>query len=50
MEKLKERGFEIDKEQVKLETPIKEIGEYEVIVEFPHNLETKIKIVVIEEK
>ncbi len=50
VEKLKERGFEIDKEQVKLETPIKEIGEYEVIVEFPHNLETKIKIVVIEEK
>jgi len=49
-EKLKERNFEIKKEQIKLESPIKEIGEYEATVEFPHNLETKIKIIVVEEK
>jgi len=49
-EKLKEKGFGIEKEQVKLEAPIKELGEYEAVVEFPHNLETKIKIIVIEEK
>jgi len=49
-EKLKEKNFEIKKEQIKLEEPIKEIGEYEVIVEFPHNLETKIKVIIVEEK
>ena len=49
-EKLKEKNFEIKKEQIKLESPIKEIGEYEATVEFPHNLETKIKIIVVEEK
>ena len=49
-EKLKEKNFEIKKEQIKLESPIKELGEYEAVVEFPHNLETKIKIIVIEEK
>ena len=50
VEVLKEKNFEIKKEQIKLEEPIKEIGEYEAIVEFPHNLETKIKIIVTEEK
>lgn len=49
-EKLKEKNFEIEKEQIKLEEPIKEIGEYEAIVEFPHNLETKIKLIIVEEK
>lgn len=49
-EKLKEKNFEIKKEQIKLESPIKEIGEYEAIVEFPHNLETKIKVIIVEEK
>ena len=48
--KLKEKGFEVKKEQIKLEKPIKEFGEYEVTVEFPHNLEAKIKVIVIEEK
>jgi large subunit ribosomal protein L9 len=49
-EKLKEKGFEIKKEQIKTGEPIKEIGEYEATVEFPHNLEAKIKIIVVEEK
>lgn len=48
-EKLKEKNFEIKKEQVKLESPIKEIGEYEATVEFPHNLEVKIKVIIVEE-
>lgn len=47
---LEEKSFAIKKEQIKLEEPIKEIGEYEAAVEFPHNLETKIKIIVTEEK
>ncbi len=50
VEKLKENNFEIKKEQIKLEEPIKEIGEYEAAVEFPHNLEVKIKVIVTEEK
>ncbi len=50
VEKLKERGFEIDKNQIKLEEPIKELGEREVMIELPHNLEVGIKIIVLEEK
>ena len=46
VEKLKENNFEIKKEQIKLEEPIKEIGEYEATIEFPHNLEAKIRIIV----
>lgn len=49
-EKIKEQGFEIKKEQIKLEGPIKELGEYETTIEFPHNLEVKIKVIVVEEK
>jgi large subunit ribosomal protein L9 len=49
-EKLKEKGSEINKEQIKLESPIKELGDYEAAIEFPHNLEAKIKIIVIEEQ
>ncbi len=50
VEKLKENGFEITKEQIKLEEPIKEIGEYEIVISLPHNLEAKIKVIVVEEK
>ena len=50
LEKLKEKGLEIKKEQIKLEEPIKETGEHEVVIEFPHNLETKIKIIVTKEE
>lgn len=49
-DKLKEKGIEIRKEQIKLEKPIKEPGEYETVIEFPHNLEARIKIIVVEEK
>ncbi len=50
IEKLKEQGIKINKEYIKLENPIKETGEYEVNVELPHNLEAKIKLIVIKEK
>jgi|TARA_Y100000031_G_scaffold156411_1_gene210855 large subunit ribosomal protein L9 len=49
-EKLKENGFEITKERIKLGEPIKAIGEYEVVISLPHNLEAKIKIIVVEEE
>lgn len=46
---LESKGFQINKEQIKLSAPIKELGEYEAVIEFPHNLETKIKVIIIEE-
>ncbi|MEA2113636.1 MAG: 50S ribosomal protein L9 [Patescibacteria group bacterium] len=49
-EKLKEQGFEIEKNQIKITKPIKEAGEYEILIELPHNLEVKIKIIVIAKK
>jgi len=41
-------GFNIEKEQINLENPIKEIGEFPVKLELGHNLETEIKIIVSE--
>jgi large subunit ribosomal protein L9 len=49
-EKLKEHNFEIKKTQIILEEPIKELGEFPVKIRFEHNLETEIKIIVVEEK
>lgn len=45
-EKLKENKFEIDKKQIKLDEPIKELGEYKIKINFPHNLEAEIKLIV----
>ena len=50
LEKLKEKNFEIKKEQIDLEKPIKELGEFPIKVKFEHNLEAKIKVIIIEEK
>ena len=49
-EKLNEQGFEIKNNQVKIAELIKEAGEYEALIELPHNLEVKIKVIVIAEK
>lgn len=49
-ERLKEAGFDIDKKQINLKDPIKELGDYEVKVEFPHNLEAEIKLTVAAEQ
>jgi large subunit ribosomal protein L9 len=49
-ERLKELGFEIKKNQILLESPIKELGEFPVKIKFPHNLEAEIKVIVTEEK
>jgi large subunit ribosomal protein L9 len=45
-DKLKEAGFEIEKKQIALEEPIKQIGEFPVKIKFSHNLEAEIKVVV----
>lgn len=49
-EKLKELGFDIKKNQINLEEPIKEIGEFPIKIKFEHNLEAEIKIIIVEEK
>lgn len=49
-EKLKELGFEVKKNQIKLENPLKEPGEYSVKIKFEHNLEAEIKVIITEEK
>ena len=49
-EKIKEMGIEVKKNQIELENPIKETGEYPAKIKFDHNLEAEIKIIVGEEK
>ncbi len=49
-ERLKELGFAVKKNQVKLENPIKELGEFPVKISFDHNLEAEIKLIITEEK
>lgn len=48
-EKLNESGVGIKKNQILLEHPIKELGEYPVKIRFDHNLEIEIKVIVSEE-
>jgi len=45
-DKLKEAGFEIEKKQIALQEPIKQLGEFPVKIKFSHNLEAEIKVVV----
>jgi large subunit ribosomal protein L9 len=45
-EKLNEMGFEVKKSQVKLENPIKELGEFPININLDHNLEAEIKLIV----
>ena len=50
VEKLKEMGFEVKKSQVKLESPIKEFGDFPVSISLAHNLEAEIKVIITAEK
>ena len=49
-EKLKELGFEVKKNKILLEEPIKELGEFPVKVKFEHNLEAEIIVIVVKEE
>lgn len=49
-EALKKIGFEIKKTQIALLSPIKEVGEWPIKINFEHNLEAEIKVIVSEEK
>lgn len=45
-EHLKEMGYNVDKEDVVLEAPIKEAGEFPVKLRFGHNLEAEVRIII----
>jgi len=45
-DRLKEGNFIIDKKQVVLKEPIKEPGDHQIKISFPHNLEAEIKLIV----
>ncbi len=49
-DKLKEMGFDVKKSQVKLEEPIKELGEYPIGISLEHNLEAEIKLIILAEE
>lgn len=50
LEVLKEKGFEIKKNQIELESPLKELGEFPVKLHFEHNLEAEIRVILVGEK
>ncbi|MGC8705600.1 MAG: 50S ribosomal protein L9 [Desulfurella sp.] len=43
---LKEKQIEIDKKSIRLEDPIKQIGEYEVTISLYRDIKAKIKVIV----
>lgn len=47
-ERLKELGYSIKKNALILKESIKEVGEYPVLIEFDHGIETKITVIVTE--
>lgn len=48
-EKLKESDIKIEESSVELKEPIKEIGEYQIKINFNHGIEATIKVVVEKE-
>ncbi len=49
VDKIKEMGFEVKKNQIDLLKPIKETGEFQIKIKLEHNLEAEIKLIVNEE-
>jgi len=49
-EHLKELGYVVKKNQIKMEDPIKEVGEFPVKITLEHNLEAEIRIIITEEE
>jgi len=50
LEQLKKLGFKVKKNQIELEKPLQEIGEFPIKIKFEHNLEAEIKVIITEEK
>lgn len=49
-EKLKEKGFNISKNNVEGPFPINQIGEYEIKIKLPHNLEAFVKLIITQKE
>ncbi len=49
-EKLKEAGFDIPKNRIGLEKPIKDLGEFPIKISLDHNLESEIVVIITGEK
>ena len=49
-EELGKKGFEINKNKIVIEEPIKEVGDYEVIINLEHGLETRVGVIVESDK
>lgn len=49
-EELSKKGFEVDKNKIVIEEPIKELGDYEVIINLDHGLEMRVGVTVENEK
>lgn len=47
---LVENGFQVNENNLVIQSPIKELGDYEVLVEFDHKLKTKINLTVEADK
>ncbi|PIZ69745.1 MAG: 50S ribosomal protein L9, partial [Candidatus Portnoybacteria bacterium CG_4_10_14_0_2_um_filter_44_20] len=47
---LNDKNFDLKNGRVKIEDQIKELGEKEVVIEFPHGLEAKIRVTIAPEK
>lgn len=47
---LNDKGFKIDGDKIVIEEPIKEVGDYEVIINLEHGLETRIGVIVESDK
>jgi large subunit ribosomal protein L9 len=50
VKKLKEMGFKIKKDQVILDKPLKELGEFPVKITLDHQLEANIRVIIESEK
>lgn len=47
---LNDKGFKISEDKIVIEKPIKELGDYEVIINLDHGLEVRIGVVIESEK
>ena len=49
-ETLEKAGYNIDKKQIEIEKPIKELGEFDIKINFDMGLEATIKLIIVGEE
>jgi len=47
VEKMGEMGFAVQKEQIVIKEPLKQLGEFPIKIAFAHNLEAQIKLIIV---